>query len=123
MGNRTLGQSLKLLVMIDFELAAQKAFESIEEAQVTSRIEGLTLEEARIIDDNLGNVDVFSTATTSIPVTTSLVLDPEKVPCDISGLMFKPRGLKRKNRVSMFDALSCNQRFSNKKEIVCSVKI
>ena len=73
--------------------------EPIEAAQVTSRIEGLSLEEARMIDDFLGNVDVFSIATTattatiSIPVSTSLALDPAKVPCDVCGLMFKPRGL------------------------------
>ncbi len=60
---------------------------------VTQQIEGLTLDEACVIQEFLGDVDVFA------PVLTSSVIEPvhelsdDKVPCDVCGLRFQPRGL------------------------------
>ncbi len=64
---------------------------------IVQQMEGFTLEEARVIEEFIGEVDVFGFSG-SDPILTSSVVEPDeragKVPCDVCGEWFKPRGLK-----------------------------
>ncbi len=63
---------------------------------IIQQMEGFTLEEARVIEEFIGEEDVFGfSGSVCDPI---LVVEPDerdrKVPCNVCGEWFKPRDLK-----------------------------